>query len=276
MAGTSKKSGVQAYDKQIVEGSFLVPQMVFALAVIGGIGVGKTSLFLNLMRNPACYFRKMNRVVLCSPSVDLDEKVEELLNEEIVLENKALEKLKNQEREESSLEDDFVPIINPPYKKIMPEDIHTEYSPQMLVELIAWQKQHIKWYGKKNADDVLLVFDDAIALGCFRQGHADLLTKLVTKCRHVKISIIFLSQYFKSCPTIIRTCLTAIMFFQCNKTEKENIFSVFDINLPFHVWAENVDIICANTRYSARPFCQINKLNAAGTKLIQDINEFVN
>ena len=260
---------MKAFDKQISDKASLFPVSTHATAIVGSIGVGKTTVLLNLLLLGG-WCRYYNRIILVSPTAMLDSKLRNLTEAMVVKTNIPLEK--QIEEDELSLQDEpRQPTIFPKYKKIEENDIHTEYDHSIIADLVKWQKEVIAEYGEDLCDRVLLVLDDAIQLGCFDLKRKNLLTRSITECRHTKISVVMLSQYFKSIPPVVRTCLTALFFPECNKTEKEHIFSTFHLNMPFHKWDEYTSVIC----HKEHTFCQINKLNPRGFKLIKSDKEFI-
>lgn len=259
---------MKAFDKQISDQPSLFPVATNCTAIIGSIGVGKTTVLLNLLLLGGWY-RYYNRIVLVSPTATLDAKLKNLTDALIVKTNIPLEKQKEEEAQILE-ENPIIPTKFPTYKKIDEDDIYTQYDHSIISDLVQWQKYHIEEYGEK-ADNVLLILDDAIQLGCFDLKRANTLTRSITECRHTKISVCMLSQYFKAIPPVIRTCLTAVFFPECNKTEREQIFSTFDLNLPFHTWEEYVSIIC----HKEHTFCQMNKLNPRGKRMLKSDKEII-
>ena len=188
----------------------------------------------------------------------------------VVKTNIPSEKQKDED-EQTLLDNPSKPTIFPPYKKIYKDDIYTSYDHSIISDLVDWQKFHIKEYGKDMADSVLLILDDAIQLGCFDLKRRNALTRSITECRHTKISVCMLTQYFKSIPPVVRECLTCIFFPNCSKSEKEHIYQTFDIEMPFHTWEEYTSIIT----HKNNTFCQINKLNPKGSQLLKSDKEII-
>lgn len=260
---------MKPFDKQISDKASLFPVSEFACAIIGSIGAGKTTCALNLLLHGG-WNKYFNRIIICAPCIHIDKKLKLLTETDIVKTNIPLLKLK--EEEQMSLEEYPPPPTNwPKYKTIDEEDIHQVYDPSIIDDVVKWQEYHIGEYGEL-ADKVLIVLDDAIALGCFDLRRRNELTLMITRGRHVGVSTVMLSQYYHSIPPVVRTCLTACFFFETNNLEREHLFRTFDLGMDFPTWNEYVSIICGKKAHSC---CQINKLNPKGSRLLWEDKEIV-
>lgn len=257
---------MQAWDSQVSGEVHPAPYPQHATAVIGSIGSGKSSLLLNVCLKGGWY-RLYNRVVICAPTIYDDRKMMNLLQKDWLLTNIALEKRKEEE-EIMSLPDDIpLPARQhfPKYKKVDPGDVHTTYSPEMIDEIIEWQQYHRKEYGEDYMDEVLLIFDDAVALRCFSKSHRDTLSLACTRCRSVHISIVFLSQYLWVIPPIIRTNLTAMYIFESSDTELKNAFELFGTGFTWTSWSEHVAVVTSKQHTAI----QFNKFHPKGSRMME-------
>ena len=78
----------------------------------------------------------------------------------------------------------------------------------------------VKKQGFKNTPSILFVFDDIL-------GNTDFLnktsTKLATTNRHMNISYIICSQYYKKLPPVVRTNASYYLIFPSSQQEVEKI-----------------------------------------------------
>ena len=257
-------------DNQITHKASLFPMSTHATACVGSIGSGKTTLMLNLLLHGG-WNRYYNRCIYISPTGSLDKKVDQLFKSEFLKTNVELEKIKEEERL-SLMDEPDEPTKFEKFKTIDQSDIYSTYDHKVLDDLVDWQKYHKEEYGEDVYDKVLVILDDSIALGCYDLKRRNKLTLTITECRHINVSFCMLSQYFKSLPPVIRTCLTSIFFFQTNITEKDNIYHTFDMNgMEQNRWNELVSVITAKEHVS----CQINKLNPKGYRMMKECSEFI-
>ena len=213
-----------------------------------------------------------HRVVLIAPCATLDKKLKLLTEAEIVKTNIPL--LKTQEEEQFSLQD------NPPpptkwekYKTIEESDVHMVYDHSILEEIAEEQEWVIDEYGEDLCNRVCVIINDLICAGCFDLKRRNALSLMITRCRHLHVSFVLLSQYYFSIPPVICSCLTNIYFFQTNLKEKDHIFhSGFDLNMDFPTWNECISIITAKRPHSC---VQINLLNPDGHRLMWEDCEYI-
>jgi len=265
------------YDNQSVNDDNLHPQPVFTSCLSGGIGKGKTSLLLKLVLE--IYRNVFNRVVCINPSGDLDEKFSLLLSEKFVKKNCALEDAINEKYWDS---EDLIDIFGksrktkPPKSKpeilpVLEEDFHTDYSVQIIKDLVAEQRSIIKEFGKKLASNVLLIIDDSVSAGAFSKSHQDGLSKAISNCRHLKISVLIATQKFRVVPSIIRENLTSIFFSEASPEELRCIYDIFDLEMEWKDWKALMQRLFTGN-YT---FVQINLRNKKKMRLIKDLQYFI-
>ena len=86
------------YDNQAAVGSFLVPSTPFICCLSGQIGAGKSSTMLGMLLDKDKLFQKFHRLILISPTLDLDEKMELLMEKEnLCLSNQKLQDVQFEE-----------------------------------------------------------------------------------------------------------------------------------------------------------------------------------
>ena len=143
-----------------------MPDLAFLMLLVGRRKSGKSSLCIDLLTNPKMLLGKFDKVILISPTADIDET---WLN--------------------SSIDFNHPQIT-----------VYTEFKQEHIAEIISEQRLSIDLNGSDNADDVLLILDDCLADSEFRQKGQNHLFKIANNGRHLKISIIILAQKITGIP----------------------------------------------------------------------------
>ena len=73
--------------------------------------------------------------------------------------------------------------------------------------------------GIEKTKNILLIFDDILSKQKFLKSN--ILTKLITECRHYNISCIINSQYYKKVPAVVRTNCRGLILFPSSLSELE-------------------------------------------------------
>lgn len=229
---------IKPFDKQTSKEPELLPKLPFTLQLIGQKSSGKSSTLLNLLMNKDMLAGKFHQIYYISPTASLDEKTNVLKETQgIVLINKPLlaaikKKHKNKQNifcnEEESPEYDTT---------IIDSHFMDDVSIPFLEELISDQKKVIMSYGKKLADDILLIYDDCASSKKF--FNSKIVTGLIFNSRHVKISVIFSVQNYTSIPKPIRLNNSINIIYETyNKKELEFIYSENVSNYTFQEFNE--------------------------------------
>ena len=101
----------------------------------------------------------------------------------------------------------------------------------------------IKKYGKKIADNILLVFDDCISVKKFFTS--EVILKMLLNSRHYKVSIIITSQAYKLLPKSLRLNMSLlVLFYTANKKELEQIYDENSSSLGFKQFERIYNDIC--------------------------------
>lgn len=168
---------LKALDSQVDSGKGPFPKSAFTWAISGGKGSGKSTLLLNALENEfRGYFDK---IWLISPTAARDPKFDRLLKE-----------IKDQHIVEFS--DDMI-------KAIM-DDCQSEIDE-----------------AKKDKDPLpnfLIIFDDCLADLPPRQMKGSQLNRLITVHRHIRATVIILTQKYNALNTLLRSNLDCISMFQ--------------------------------------------------------------
>ena len=170
------------------------PKSNFYWIISGGAGSGKTSLLLNMLKIPVedGGFRKFfNNIFLISPTSRLDPKLEPLCKE-LERDGKCFEELNDE-------------IIS----EIM--DRIRQFNEDF--------KEDEKNKGKKP--NSLVILDDCLA-SLPKSQKKSKLHKLIISRRHLKTSIVCLTQKYNAVPTLHRSNANVISFFPSMNKKEEN------------------------------------------------------
>jgi hypothetical protein len=222
------------------------------MLMVAAKGGGKTNFLCNLiLRQYKGYF---NRIVVCSPTIENDDKWDVVKRTTGVLaENKKLDSLldgrathkkkwklvfKNQMDEEQK------PDENKFDGKIDEDDM---FSSQQGIFPIIEHQQNVIEFLKENdhkkdfkvlLDRVLIIFDDQA--GLFKMsGGQNPLTNYFLKHRHYSTSVIFVTQAYKAIPRAIRVNMSCLILFEIpNQSELDQIYEEYNAKLGYDQWME--------------------------------------
>ena len=201
----------------------LVPKLPFTCQLVGSKGSSKTSTILNMLLNKNILNGKFERIFFISPTSHLDEKLNVLKEHNVKCFNYPLiNELKKNRKNTLKITDD--PTNLPENNlKLSDQDFIEDVSTSFLQELIKEQKYIIEKYGKKLADNILLIYDDCASEKKF--FNSEITKKLIYNSRHVKISIIFSVQNYTSISKPIRLNNSILLLYTTsNEKELKNIY----------------------------------------------------
>ena len=178
------------------------PKSNFLYLLVGGVGSGKTTLCLNLLKidKEKGGFRKaFNRIYVVSPTAKYDDKFSRLIDE-------------------VSAEGNYY------------DECNDETIGEIIDNLEAYNemfKRDKKNKGKKPSS--LVILDDCISE--FSRKRMSKLAKLVLTLRHLKTSVFIMSQKLVSIPPLIRAQARAISFFPTlNRKEEQALVNEINID----------------------------------------------
>lgn len=167
-------------DKRLKKLSKYLDKPPFKMLLVGSSGSGKTNFLLNLFTKNF-YGKKLfkkDNIVVISPSADIDPKI----------------------------------------KMIPSNNFFTEFSEEIINEMIDQQQSIAKYKGKKKMDHLLLVLEDCLDTNAFSRN--GLIEKICYRIRHFNISIIITCQKVSAIPRGLRCNTTSIVLFKCyNESE---------------------------------------------------------
>ena len=161
----------------------------FSLLIFGPVGVGKSTILLNLMYGHLK--KKYNNIFMISPTAKLDTKFEKLVEE---------------------LEED--------------NKFYEEYSNDNVGEIITKIKSLNK-DDKDNRN--LIIFDDCMAYMEQSTDKQAYINKLITTHRHLHSDIIILAQTYKGLNPNIRKNTKIVMLFPVNNRQELDAFKEINI-----------------------------------------------
>lgn len=196
-------SEMTALDHQVDSGKNApFPKSHFLYLIVGGIGSGKTTTALRLLKIPKedGGFRKaFHRIYVVSPTAKYDDKWDRLIQE-----------VDEDGNYYTECTDDTIGEI---IEKI------EEFNEQ-------W-KQDPKHKGKAPSN--LVVIDDCV--DSFSKKKKSKLDKLILTLRHLKTTVFLMSQKLNAIPTLIRAQARCITFFPTiNRREEQTLYNEINID----------------------------------------------
>lgn len=166
-----------------------LPEPVFRMAIVSPSGAGKSVLLSNIISNPSFPYRELfkKNIFLFSSTFHLEDP-------------------------------SFAMSDN-----ILKRNVFSSLDLATLQEIVNDQNGIIQSYGKPKAPHVLLIFDDVAHQIDYRA--TQYLKSLFFSGRHSKISIIFLTQSYRSLPRPVRINTTELIFFQINNTSEREVIA---------------------------------------------------
>lgn len=174
---------INKLDNQVSPSLDAIPSGNIIYAIIGGKGSGKSTLILNLLKKKdSPFYKKFDNIFLCSPTAKRDHKFDGLV------------------------------------KELDEEDKYfTDCNNETLEHIIERLKESVdENEGVKN----LLILDDCIHMLSSASEKHSALNEIVTQSRHMKLSIIIVSQQLKKINTLIRNQIDCISFFRTHKIKE--------------------------------------------------------
>jgi ABC-type dipeptide/oligopeptide/nickel transport system ATPase subunit len=218
------------YDNQVVKNDDPLPKSFgVVFCIVGKKGSGKTTLFINLLRNKnSPYNNHFDNIYLISPTAKKDEKMAFLVNE-LEEEGKFYEELNEDTIEEII---NKVESFNEEYIKAQEESSDEEIIDDPVFGKEIKKKKKKKKKTKKiiRQPTNLLVIDDCIHL-LPKSGQKSKINEIFTTSRHKKLSIILLCQKYNKINPLIRNQIDIISIFPTdNAREIETIQDDFTIS----------------------------------------------
>ena len=190
------KLEVKSVDKQISYSNSPLPiNCHFVWLIVGMKGTGKSTIILNVLKNKhSPYYKYFDNIYLVSSTAKRDKKFDSLINE---------------------LEEE--------------DKYYTECNDEILNEII----DKIQEYNdNSDTNDIhnLLILDDCVHNLPSSTQKNSALNRIITQCRHLKLSIIITAQQFLKINPLIRNNTDLISFFKTYKIKEyealENMLNI--------------------------------------------------
>lgn len=229
----------------------VIPQHPFRMLLIAPQGGGKTNFICNLiLRQYKGYF---NRIVVCSPTIDNDEKWELVKKTKGVLkENKKLKEILEGQHERKRRKRWKIVFENEQTMKeqgkaeefdgcIDPDDMFSSQSE--IYPIIEHQQKVIEYLLDNDheeprflIDRILIILDDQAGLFKMSPSNNPLISFFL-KHRHSSTSLVFATQAYKAIPKSIRINFSCLVLFEIpNQTELEEIYEEYPDKLDAETW----------------------------------------
>ena len=187
------------------------PNSNFLYLIIGGVGSGKTSLALNLLKikkEDGGFRKAFNKIYVVSPTAKYDDKWDKLIQE---------------------VDEDG--------------NYYTECNDEVIGEIIDKLEEYNEEFKSdpKNKDkksSSLVIIDDCV--DAFSKRQKNKLNKLILTLRHLKTSVWIMSQKLNAVPQLIRAQARCISFFPTlNRREEETLIN--EINIDDKMFKKLID-----------------------------------
>jgi AAA+ ATPase superfamily predicted ATPase len=181
------------------------PNSNFLYLIIGGVGSGKTSLALNLLkidRDKGGFRKAYNRIYVVSPTAKYDDKWDRLIHE-----------VDEEGNYYNECSDETIEDIMDKLEAFNEE----------------WKMEEETRKKKRGKPSSVVIIDDCV--DAFNRRQKNKLNKLVLTLRHLKTSVWIMSQKLNAVPQLIRAQARCISFFPTlNRREEETLVNEINID----------------------------------------------
>ena len=239
----------------------VLPTPQFSMSVIGGKGVGKTSLIGNLLINPNFFRGVFERIIIFSPTIRADDKWEIILNEDVLYKPKRKKETDLDPKKE-----------DPDRLKINKGDIHTEPEEYVTIlkDLRKTYKEIYEEDGKSALPRTLIILDDVLGLKVLSDKT---LVNFIANCRHLNCSVIISVQRYNGIPKTIRVNCTYLIIYPTY--DKKELKSIYEENSSRFSFNEFSEMIMELFESSERRFLAINNQNPPSHRFIDTFEAFI-
>ena len=181
------------------------PNSNFLYLIVGGVGSGKTSLALNLLkidRDKGGFRKAYNRIYVVSPTAKYDDKWDRLIHE-----------VDEEGNYYTECNDETIEDIMDKLEAFNEE----------------WKMEEEQRKKKRGKPSSLVIIDDCV--DAFSKRQKNKLNKLILTLRHLKTSVWIMSQKLNAVPQLIRAQARCISFFPTlNRREEETLVNEINID----------------------------------------------
>ena len=210
----------------------ILPSLPFGMAIVGKSGSGKTQMMLHLMTSPYLLKDSFDFIYLFT-GVKADTEMIKCLE--------------------------------------IPDDcIMNDFDEEQVKTIMDKMERSVEKNGFKNTPSVLFIFDDFLNKPKFIKSST--MTKLASANRHLNISYILLSQYFKKLPPVIRTNVAYIAFFPASLQE---VIKLAEENTPANMSQKDMIKLVQYATREPYQFLGINNRCCAQKRLRRGFNQIL-
>jgi len=262
---------IQSLDNQVSKEPDLVPKLPFSGYLSSSKGSGKSVTLINMLKSKDLLGGKFNEIYIVNPTSHLDLKWSSIKNVKGILKtNKILIKL--MKKEHSKIFDTLAEKTTENYNtEITDDNFIKTVSIKLIEDLIAEQDYIIKTYGKENANNILVCYDDCISHRNFFKSES-ILTCLFLS-RHYKISLIITSQNYKTMPLALRNNMSFICLWITYNTDQ--LKAIYEENGVSGNFKQFLEIYKTTCEFKPFHFMVINYQNPPAFRLQSGFEEFI-
>jgi hypothetical protein len=153
----------------------------------------------------------------------------------------------------------------------LPKDcIKNDFEEEDVKKIMDKMEQTVEKQGFENSPSVLFVFDDFLNKPKFMKSPT--MTKLATANRHLNITYILLSQYYKKLAPVIRTNVAYIAFFPASLAE---VIKLSEENCPSNTSHKDMIKLVQHATKEPYQFLGINNRCCSDTRLRKGFDKII-
>lgn len=232
---------------------------------------GKTTLLINLFIKKAFFCGFFDRIVIFSPlPLSLDPKWNLLLNKKGVLRKKQYPKAPDRTNLIQLYDADaFGGKREKDPRRINPADVHSEFEPEVLDQILEEQKEVLE----NGSYRMAVIFEDCPGLDMFHGRKGKLMQKLATTLRHYQTTTFYCTQSYMLIPRTIRNnCRNMIVWNIQNIGERKKIWAEHPMVGSFENFNRLFDSLMQS---GPHPFIHFNFQNRIGEQIILNFDRIV-
>ena len=242
-----------------------------AQAILGApVGSGKSTLLNNLFRKSVFFKGFFDQIVIFSPlPLELDPKWQGLLEMNGVLRKRPSVKAPDQTNLIQLYDTDYSGKRKKDPRRINPNDIHIDFDPDVLADILAKQEE-----ARKEGDYRLcVVFEDCPGLDMFSGKKGKVMQKLATTLRHYQCTVFYATQSYMLLPRTVRNnCTHMILWNIQNIGERKRLHAEHPLVGSFDNFN---DLFDALMRTLGHPFIFLNFRNPIGSQVVLNFDRVV-
>jgi hypothetical protein len=154
-------------------------------------------------------------------------------------------------------------------RQIKPADIHNEFDPEILSEILEQQEDALK----EGSYRLCVIFEDCPGLDMLTGANGKIMRRLVTTLRHYQTTVLYCSQSYMLLPRTVRlNCTHMIVWNIQNIGERRRIHQEHPMVGSFDKFNTLFDALM---RTSGHPFIFFNFRNPIGKQIVLNFDVIV-